>query len=177
MINVVKQLVRVSHYKLLFLNENGVLKLDNIATKLGVSLNTVKKYVRMLGKEGLVEKIDENTFRLTNLGSLFVKSVRNILERKSVPSYVVTDPVKGEPLQLKLSSYKQLYAILEFNLAPQEIINEHIRRGFLQNWVKDGVGDEYLYELMRSNVVNDSTKLLNYLREVIKVTEELVVEG
>lgn len=158
---------------MLFLNDNGFLKLDVVANKLGVSLNTVKKYVRMLVKDGLVEKVDENTFKLTNLGSIFVNSIRNVMERKNIPNYVVTDPVKGEPIQLKLSSYKQLYAVLEYRLAPQEVIDEHIKRGFLQNWVKDGIGDGYLYELMKNNVINDSSKLLNYLKEVIKVIEEL----
>lgn len=170
-------MVRIARYRVLLYSEDGLIKTDTIALKLGVSAGTVRKYLKALEKEGLVERLETNAYRLTQRGLNYVEFVKKLTARKEAPAYVVTDPVRGEPLQLKINSYEQLYAIITYRLAPLEIIDEHIKRGFLATWIKDGVGDQYLYELLTTGKISNSTELKKYLEDLIGLTKEIEIPG
>jgi len=166
-------LARIARYRVLIYSKNGLVDINEIASKLGVNSSTVRKYLKLLEKEGLVEKIETNTYRLTPRGLNYIEFIKKLSIKKEAPPYVVTDPVRGDPLQLKISSYEQLYTIIEYELVPREVIDEHIRRGFLAIWVKDGIGDQFLYELLTTGKITSSSELKKYLEGTISLVKEV----
>lgn len=166
-------LVRIARYRVLIYSKNGLINASEVASRLGINASTVRKYLKSLEKEGLVERVDPGTYRLTQRGLSYVEFVKKLSLKREAPPYVVTDPSRGEPLQLKISSYEQLYAVIEYKLAPLEVIDEHIRKGFLAIWVRDGVGDQRLYELLTSGSISSSIELKKYLEDTIGLIKEI----
>jgi len=87
-------LARIARYRVLIYSKNGLVDINEIASKLGVNSSTVRKYLKLLEKEGLVEKIETNTYRLTPRGLNYIEFIKKLSIKKEAPPYVVTDPVR-----------------------------------------------------------------------------------
>ncbi len=159
-------------YKIiLYSNDKGELLVNDIAQKLGVQLNTVRKYLKILEKEGLVKPLDIDKYVLTEKGLKFKNSLYRIAEAVSVEPYVVTDPSTNKPLTIQIRNYKQLLAVIEYGLAPLSILEEHLKRSYIAQWARDAVRDEYLVEAIRSGEIKNISDLREYLREVVGLIE------
>jgi predicted transcriptional regulator len=159
-------------YKIiLYSNDKGELFINDIAQRLSVQPNTVRKYLKNLGKEGLVKPLDIDKYVLTEKGFKFKNSLYKIAEAVNVEPYVVTDPSTNKPLTIQIRNYKQLLAVIEYELAPLNILEEHLRRSYIAQWVEDAVKDEYLAEAIRSGEIKSINYLREYLREVVGLIE------
>jgi len=166
--------LKTAHYKLLFTAENNTINPEIAARKLNIQVNTVKKYLKALMDEGLIEPSGPGLYRLTDKGRMLLESI--IKSRKSGEKYIVTNPATGEPLPLTFSNYEQLLAIYKNNLAPVEVLEEHLRRGYLTAWVKS-IGDTYLAELLEKGVIRDSKNLVEYLEKIVEISREYEAIG
>ncbi|ABN70478.1 regulatory protein, MarR [Staphylothermus marinus F1] len=152
---------------ILYSGENGELEPVKIAQQLGLQLNTVKKYLKTLEKEELVRRIDDKRYQLTSKGLKLKKSIERLKEIKTPEPYIITNPSTGEPLQLTVRDYKQLYAVIEYGLAPRNILEEHLKRGYFLEWIKNVFNDEFLVELINEGRITTIDDLKNYLKEII----------
>ncbi|ADI32165.1 winged helix-turn-helix domain-containing protein [Staphylothermus hellenicus] len=155
-------------YRIIFYSkENGELEPAKIARQLGLQLNTIRKYLKTLEKEGLVERINDKKYQLTSKGLKLKKSIERLSETKTPEPYIITNPSTGEPLQLIVRDYKQLYAVIEYGLAPRNILEEHLKRGYFIEWIKNVFNDDFLAELIEEGQITTIDDLKNYLKEII----------
>lgn len=155
-------------YRIIFYsNENGEIDTEKIVEELGLQLNTVKKYLKILEKEGLVNKTGGNKYLLTIKGIKFKKSIEKLMSIRAAEPYIITNPSTGEPLKLMIRNYKQLYAVIEYELAPRSVLEEHLKRGYLSEWIKNVMGDEFLVEMINRGEIKTIDDLKIYLKEVI----------
>jgi len=161
-------MVRVAHYRLLLVAEGDTVSVDTLAKGLGIRTNTVKKYLRLLEREGYVRAIDRNLYTLTDVGKTFRESLLKVRGSLSA-KYVVTDPSSGQAIPLTFSNYLQLLIIYKYGIAPKEVLEEHFRRGYLIEWIKNVVGDQYLIKLINEGKVNDLGSLMNYIESVVNI--------
>lgn len=168
-------MVKLAPYKLLFINKDGLIDPNEASNAIGINVNTVKKYLRMLVKEGfIVQEMDK--YKLTDKGRKLVNSVKNVMENSGKTSYVITDPNTGTPIPLTIKDYRQLYAVIKYKLAPEDVIWEHVKRGYFINWFRDALKDEYIVSKITSGEISDLNKLLEYIEEIINLIDELSVE-
>jgi len=166
--------LKTAHYKLLFTAENNTINPEIAARKLNVQVNTVKKYLKALMDEGLIEPGGPGIYKLTDKGRMLLESI--VKTRKSSEKYIVTNPETGQPLLLTFSNYEQLLAIFRNNLAPVEVLEEHLRRGYLTAWIKS-IGDHYLAELLEKGVIKDFKSLAEYLDKIVEIGREYEAIG
>ncbi len=164
-------MVFVSHYKIILAsNEKGIIDPKAISEKLGLSISTVRKYIKNLVNEGLIIYKD-GVFELTEKGEALKKSLlklRNKVEQGISP-YLVTDPDTGAPIPLSIKNYEQLYIVIEYGLAPRNVLEEHFRRGYLAKWIKEVLGDEYFTKLYSEGKIKTLDDLKNYIKNIIKL--------
>jgi len=143
------------------------ISLEELSNKLAVSKATVKKYVKALLEKGLVIEISPGVYELSELGHLFTESIksRSLGLLSDEQAYVFTDPATSTPLHLKARSVQQLYAMLKYGLVPSEVFLEHLRRGYVSQWIEGSVKDSYLATLL---------KKANSLEDAVKILEEYV---
>ncbi len=142
----------------------GEVRCDELSELLGLSRGTLRRYLRELLKEGLVIEVSKGTYALTDKGRRVKESLKSVLAEVSEDkAYVVTDPGTGAPVPLKIKSLKHLYVVIKYGLAPEEVLREHLKRGYVSEWVKNVLRDEEL-----------AKKLSGELSEVVKILEELV---
>jgi len=163
--------MKAAHYRVMLTAEGDLINPEHAAEKLGVQVNTVKKYLRMLVKEGLVQVVEPGIYKLTDKGKLFLESINASRSGGSGVEYVVTDPSTGSPIPLKFRNYEQLLAIYRYNLAPVSVLEEHFRRGYVTAWVKS-IGDRYLAKLIEDGVIKDFKSFIEYLEKIVDVTRE-----
>jgi len=168
-------MVKLAPYRLLFVNKDGLIDPNEASNVIGINVNTVKKYLRMLVKEGfIVQEMDK--YKLTDKGWKLVNSVKNVMENSGKTSYVITDPNTGAPIPLTVKDYRQLYAVIKYKLASEDVIWEHVKRGYFINWFIDALKDEYIVSKIASGEISDLNKLLEYIEEIINLIDELSVE-
>ncbi|MCD6301825.1 MAG: MarR family transcriptional regulator, partial [Staphylothermus sp.] len=63
----------------------------------------------------------------------------------------------------------QLYAVLEYGLAPKDVLEEHLRRGYLVKWIKEVLGDEYFTKLYNEGKIKTLDELKNYIKNILKL--------
>ncbi len=164
-------MVFVSHYKIILAsNEKGIMDPKAISEKLGLSISTVRKYIKNLVNEGLVIYRD-GVFELTEKGEALKKSLlklRNKVEQGISP-YLVTDPDTGVSIPLSIKNYEQLYVVIEYDLVPRNVLEEHFRRGYLAKWIKEVLGDEYFTKLYSEGKIKTLDDLKNYIKNIIKL--------
>ncbi len=164
-------MVFVSHYKIILVSDEiGVIDPRTVSEKLGLSISTVKKYIKNLVNEGLIVYKD-GVFKLTEKGEALKKSLlnlRKIMEQGTSP-YVVTDPSSGAPIPLSIKNYEQLYIVIEYELAPRPLLEEHFRRGYIAKWIKEVLGDEYFIKLYDEGRIKTLDDLKNYIKSIIKL--------
>ena len=161
-------MVNLKAYKVLTVAEEGVIRVPEVAVKLGLKSSTLHKYLRILEKERLVEKIDTNTYRVTELGMSFVNSLLKARET-SVSRYIVTDLGSNQVIPLSFGNYLQLYVIVKYDILPREILEEHFKRGYISMWIKNAIGDIYLYDLIEKGLIRSIDDLLNYIEKILSV--------
>ena len=164
--------VKTAQYKILFTVDGDTLEIESISQKTGISRSTVRKYLKQLEKEGLVKQVDEFRFTLTDKGRLFKECVTGILKDQG-STYVLTDPGTGQPLTLSFRNYKQLLAIYKYGLAPREVLEEHFKRGYIQNWIKEGVKDKLLAEELNTGGIKTFEDLITYLEKILSIVDQI----
>ncbi|AFK51523.1 regulatory protein, MarR [Thermogladius calderae 1633] len=163
------RLLKQSHLKILLLSdENGYLDLGSVQQKLNLTMSSLRKYVRQLEKDGLVAR-SEKGLVLTEKGLKLKKTILNLKTKRDVPAYLITDPSTGQPVPVSFKSYAQLYALLAYDLVDKTLVDKHIAQGYLANWARDAVGDEYLASLIQSGGVKNSNDLLSYLKMILQL--------
>jgi len=164
-------LVFVSHYKIVLAsNENGIIDPKAVSEKLGLSISTVKKYIKNLENEGLIIYKD-GVFKLTNKGEALKKSLLKLRNKaeQGISPYLVTEPDTGVLIPLSIKNYEQLYVVIKYGLAPRNILEEHFRRGYLAKWIKEVLGDEYFAKLYSEGKIKTLDDLKNYIKNMIKL--------
>lgn len=165
-------MVKTAHYKLLFYFNKEKTSPEMLAKKVGVHINTVKKYLKFLEREGLVKTVGFNEYVLEEKGKLFITSIKKIIE-KNKHAYVVTDPDSGEAIPVSFKDYKQLFIIYKYELVPRNILEEHFKKGYIINWIKNSMGDEYLLKKIENGEIKNLKDLINYIEKIISVVEEI----
>ncbi|MGB9816590.1 MAG: winged helix-turn-helix domain-containing protein [Desulfurococcaceae archaeon] len=139
--------------------------LEDITLKAGISPRTAKKYLSEMIKLGIVTKISDNKYALTEEGSLILEGSRvkeKIVEDKY--SYVFTDE-NGAPVPVKFDSIEKLYVILKYKLVPENIVLHHLRKEYLTKWLADQLGAKVLARKLIT--VNSTSELIKLLEEYI----------
>ncbi len=163
-------------YRVLFiLNPGEEADLQSISERLNVTLSTARRYVRELLKKGYLEEKRPGRYCLTESGEVLRRSLGNILKKKIDPSlgYVITDPISGAPVPVKITNIKQLYAVLKYRLVPDNIMKEHIKRGYLTKWVNDVLGDHDLAAFLEDNRDISLDELTRVIENKIKIIESI----
>lgn len=117
--------------------------LDELASKLNISATTAKKYLQILVKHGYIEKSD-STYRVTERAKSLME--RDIVVGKKVDekySYIFTDS-RGNPIPLKIDSLVKLYVAIKYQLIPESIVMDHVRKGYLSTWIREQLGASIL---------------------------------
>ncbi len=164
-------MVFVSHYKIILAsNDKGIIDPKTISEKLGLSISTVRKYIKNLMNEGLLIYKD-GVFKLTEKGEALKKSLLKLKDKaeQGISSYLVTDPDTGAPIPLSIKNYEQLYVVIEYGLAPRNVLEGHFRRGYLAKWIKEVLGDEYFTKLYSEGKIKTIDDLKNYIKNIIKL--------
>lgn len=147
----------------------GEVTCHELSELVGLSRSTMRRYLRELLKEGLVIEVSKGTYALTDKGRRVKESLKSILAEVSEDkAYVVTDPGTGVPTPLRIRSLKHLYVVIKYGLAPEEVLREHLRRGYVSEWVKNVLGNE---ELAKKLVTEDLSEVVKVLEELISLTE------
>lgn len=167
-------------YRVLFVVEdNEEFDVESIGKRLNVIPSTAKRYVRELLRKGYIKTVRLGVYVLTDEGIRLKNSLGNLLKRKinEELGYILTDPVTGNPVPIKITNIYQLYAIIKYGLVSQDILLEHIRRGYLVKWIKDVLGDNDLADLLDSRrnislneflgILEERLKILNSIRSVL----------
>jgi len=165
-------MVKTAHYRLLIYADKGVLRCESLAKKLGISVNTVKKYLRLLEREGMIKASGIDAYVLTNRGMLLLKSLKNIAGA-TPPPYRVVDPISGELIPITIKNYLQLYVVIKYGLIPEDAVNAYIKSGDLIKWFEQHVGDLYLAEEVKKGRIKSARDLVEYLEKVINLMREL----
>jgi hypothetical protein len=141
--------------------------LEDITIKANVSPKTAKKYLSEMVKLGLVTKITDNKYALTEEGLLILEGSRikeKIVEDKY--SYVFTDE-NGVPVPVKFDSIEKLYIILKYKMIPENIVLYHLRKEYLTRWLSDQLG---------ANILARRLTNLKSTDELIKILEEYIYD-
>ncbi len=147
----------------------GEVTCHELSELVGLSRSTTRRYLRELLEEGLVIEVSKGTYALTDKGRRVKESLKNVLAEVSEDkAYVVTDPSTGVPAPLRIRSLKHLYVVIKYGLASEEVLREHLRRGYVSEWVRKVLGDE---ELARKLVTEDLSEVVKVLEELISLTE------
>ncbi len=167
-------------YRVLFAVEGDAeFDIQSISKRLNVIPSTAKRYIRELLKKGYIREIRPGLYALTDEGTALKNSLKNLLEKKVEENlgYVLTDPSTGNPVPVKITNIYQLYAIVKYRLVPENILLEHIRRGYLAKWIRDVLEDLDLADFLENNrdisinefldVLEERLKILNSIRSVL----------
>lgn len=147
----------------------GEVKYDELSELVGLSKSTLRRYLRELLEEGLVIEVSKGTYVLTDKGRRVKESLKSVLtEVSDDKAYVVTDPNTGVPVPLKIRSLKHLYVIIKYGLVPEGVLKEHLKRGYVSEWVKNVLGNE---ELAKKLITEELSEVVKALEELISLTE------
>ena len=142
--------------------------IESLSTKTGLAKSSLKKYLVFLEKEGIVGKT-LNKYWLTEKGRALKETLQKIMSGYEATPYVFTEPDTGAPIPLQVRNIKQLLVVLKYGLVEKKIAEEHFRRGYLVQWIRDGVGDKYLSMLISTGKVKNIDELIAYLDKIVKI--------
>ena len=134
---------------------------EELATKLGVSPKTAKRYAAELVRMGLIVEKGSGRFATSDKG-LFLLESCGIKERLvgDKEAYIFTDE-KGASVPLKVNSIEKLYAVVKYRLVPEDVLRHHLEKGYLAKWVAEQLGARLLAErLANVKTVEQFEKLL-----------------
>lgn len=139
--------------------------INDVVSKINVSYQTARKYIYEMIKEGLVNKVEDNKFVVTEKG-LFIIEGENVA-KKSVEdkyAYIFTDE-KGVPIPIKIDNIEKLYVILKYKIVPDNIIMHHIEKGYLIKWILEQFGARILTQKLQE--IKSPSELLKLLEEYL----------
>jgi len=168
-------MIKPAFYRVLVAMEPGKeFSVDEIAEELRVTASTVKRYLREIAKLGYVVDLD-GKYMLSEKGELFRKSLVNLMEKKIEPSfgYVFTDPSTSSPVPVRVCSLEQLYIVAKYDLVPREILEHHLRAGYITSWVKEVLGDIDLAEKLSKEKDLNVDRFTELIEERIKILESV----
>ncbi len=164
--------IKPAFYRLILLFKNDQVSVNDISKETGLSPSSVKKYLTILEKQGLVERKGGNIYVLTSRGRMYRGFLEKLkLEHKSETPYVFTDPSTGSPVPIEVRNYAQLYAVLKYELINRNAAEEHLRRGYLLEWIKNGLKDQYLAEKLEKGEIKSIEDLIRYLEFHMKIVK------
>lgn len=153
----------VSKRLLRLLSDIGeVSSLNDLLLKTGLSLSTLRRYVKELVKTGYVIEKD-GVYTISEKARFALEGER--LRHKTVAegsSYMFTDS-RGSPLILKIDSIEKLYIAIKYGFVPQGIVMEHVGKGYLVKW---------LIEVLGANMLAKRISNARNIEEVLKILEE-----
>ncbi|MEM4451777.1 MAG: MarR family transcriptional regulator [Thermosphaera sp.] len=160
-------------YKLLMLaDEDNTIDVSKACRIFNASPSTVRKYLHQLISEGFVEKTADGRFVLSKLGI----SIRNFASadssRDRIPNYVITDVETGQPIPLSFKSYEQLLSIINYELAPKQVLEEHLKK-YMIEWIRNSMKDELLAEKIAKGEIRTVDDLKKYLEFILTLIESL----
>jgi len=156
------------------LNQGEQLSIKEMASRLGVSESTVRRYVKKLMSEGLVE--GRGKYSLTEKGLMLresLKKVSQITEVSTERSYVFTDPKSGVALPLRVRNLEQLYAVAKYKLVDKEILLQHIKVGYLGSWIRNVIGDDILASIVEEASKKGFCEVINVLEKYLHMLNVL----
>ncbi len=164
--------LKPAFYRIILKFPIGEVEARKLAELTGLTISSVRKYLSVLVKEGLVSRTNTDKYVLTEKGLNF----RRFLEKmdpsyRSEAPYVFTDPNTGSPVPVQIRNYTQLYAVLRYDLIDKSIVEEHVKRGYLLEWIKSAMNDQHLAEKISKGEINSIDELLEYLEFHYKVVE------
>lgn len=140
--------------------------IDDVASKLNLSLGTTRKYINEMIKHGLI----------IDLGKKYVASEKCLflleglsLGKKSVEeniSYIITNE-KGNPIPLKIDSIEKLYIAIKYGFIPKDVLMYHIVRGYLSKWITESIGAKILAQRLLD--IKSLEDLLELLEEYLDI--------
>jgi predicted transcriptional regulator len=160
--------VKPAYYRLILFFNDKEKSVEELAKETGLAESTIKKYVLVLMHEGLVQRRGEKTFGLTDEG-LRLKSFLRGIERQSSSPYVFTDPVTGSPIPLAFKNYIQLWAAVKYGLVDKKAAEEHFERGYLKEWIRNGLNDDYTYSLIENGKIKTLDDLLAHIENAMRI--------
>jgi len=169
-------LFKPAFYRVLFaVEENEEFDVRLVGRRLNVIPSTAKRYIRELLKKGYIREVRPGLYALTDEGVTLKKSLKNLLEKNIEENlgYIVTDPSTGNPVPVKITNIYQFYAIVKYNLIPQDILIEHIRKGYLAKWIRDVLGDLDLADFLDNKRDISVNELLSTLEERLKILDSI----
>lgn len=142
---------------------------EDVMQKLNLSSTTVKKYLKLLKDNGLIEEVSGDRYRITPKAEFYLEGLsitsRNVSEDKM---YVFTDDT-GKPIILKIDKLEKLYIAIKHNLIPREIIYHHLLNGYIAKWVAEALGCVKLSERLRG--IKNVDELLNIIEEYMLIAK------
>ncbi len=164
--------IKPAFYRLILLFRNDQLSVNDVSRETGLLASSVKKYLTILEKQGLVERKGSNIYVLTSRGKMFRDFLEKIKpEYRAGAPYIFTDPSTGTPIPLEVRNYAQLYAVLKYELIEKSIAEEHLRRGYLLEWIKNGLKDQHLAEKLERGELKSIEDLIKYLEFHMKIVK------
>lgn len=139
--------------------------IEELISKLNVSPTTAKKYIQIMIRDGYLERVDD-TYRITERARSFIE--RDDVTNKKVEekySYIFTDQ-NGNPIPLRVDSILKLYIAVKYQLVPDIIVMEHIKRGYLSTWIRDHLNAHVLARRIMN--VKSIEEFLGILEEYIE---------
>ena len=143
-------------------NVGSEFTLEEVVSKLGISHKTAKKYLRDLLKAGYIAVKNEK-YVISEKGYLLLEATRVKNVSASVDqAYVFTDE-NGAPFILKIDTITKLYVAVKYSLVPENIVKQHLEKGYLTKWISEVLGAKILSE----NLAN-----IKSIKELIELLED-----
>lgn len=142
---------------------------EDAVQKLKLSPSTVRKYLKLLKDNGLINEINRGRYRITHAGEFYLESIllcsRRVGEDRA---YLFTDD-SGRPIVLKVDSLEKLYVVIKYGIVPDTVLHNHLVNGYIAKWVRESLGALNLAE--RIAHIKDVNKLLEIMEEYILVSQ------
>ncbi|MCS7111185.1 MAG: hypothetical protein N3D82_00510 [Ignisphaera sp.] len=142
---------------------------EDAVQKLMLSPSTIRKYLKSLKNEKLIEEISENRYRITSRAAFYLEGMlvapKNVSEDKA---YIFTDNA-GTPVILKVNSLEKLYIVIKHNIVPNTILHYHLVNGYLVRWIMETLGAVKLAEKLKH--AKDINELLEIIEEYMLITK------
>lgn len=137
---------------------------DDLVSKLGLSPSTAKRYIRSMLQMGLVHE-EGGKLKVTEEGKLLLELTKARDVKTNVNQSYVFTGLDGSPLVLRVDSLEKLYAIVKYDLVPEEVLKHHIEKRYLPSWISSQLGAELLAEKLRK--VKNKDEVLKLLEDAV----------
>lgn len=145
-----------------------VFSVDDLAVGVGLSRDTVKRYVREMMRHGLVTEVD-GRYTVTGRARLLLEGRdRGRRAVDETTAYIFTDD-RGLPIPIKIDSLEKLYIAIKYRFIPLTVAMEHISKGYLTKWISEVLGAKTLAEYISKTKTID--EVLGILEEYLELSQ------